>query len=73
MILSKLYKEVAEELNIDKTVVEYVIKYVFVYIRNQIRTLSNKDILIHYFGSFSIKQYKIDKYNEYIEKQKANE
>jgi len=70
-MLFKLFKEVAEELNIDYYVVEHVIKYIFAQIRTNINNLTSKDILIHYFGTFKIKRHNLKKYIEQLEKSYA--
>jgi nucleoid DNA-binding protein len=65
--LLELYKEVAEDLEVDVATVNHVFNYIVNDIRRQIGTGLTKEIMIHNFGTFKIPDNSIKKFKQKVE------
>lgn len=62
--LLELCDEVSEELEVDISLVKHVLNYIINDVRKEISKGSNKEILIHNFGTFTIPKNSIKKFRE---------
>lgn len=70
-VLDKLVERVAEVKDLDKRVVEHIVRYSFKFIADEITSGRMNPILIHYFGTFSPKQYILD--DKYSKEKKSSQ
>lgn len=62
-----MYKEIADELNIDEKLVKFVDNHIFDYIHNFMENPDRWEILINNFGTFKPKLNQVKKYIEKIQ------
>lgn len=56
-VLEKIVDRIAEVKKLDRRVVEYIVRYSFKFIADEIKSGEMNPVMIQYFGTFAPKQY----------------